>query len=84
MMNRRVYPIDTGSAAGKMFFGILAVFAQFEIDLRRERQLEGIAKTKAKGVYQGRKASIDPAEIIKLRDQGTSRCPSIECLRSSK
>ena len=42
-------PIDTGTAAGKCFFDLLGVFAEFETNLRRERQLEGIAKAKAAG-----------------------------------
>ena len=46
------------------------VFAEFETNLRRERQLEGIADAKARGVYQGRKASIDPAKVKELRAQG--------------
>jgi DNA invertase Pin-like site-specific DNA recombinase len=37
-------PIDTSTAAGKAFLDMLAVFAEFETNLRRERQLEGIAK----------------------------------------
>lgn len=43
------------------------VFAEFETNLRRERQLEGIAL--AKGVYKGRKPSIDPAEVRRLRTE---------------
>jgi Resolvase, N terminal domain len=42
-------PIDTSTAAGKCFLDILGVFAEFETNLRRERQLEGIAKAKAAG-----------------------------------
>jgi hypothetical protein len=38
---------------------MLGVFAEFETNLRRERQLEGIAKAKAACVYKGRPASID-------------------------
>ena len=34
-------PIDTGTAAGKAFLDMLGVFAEFETNLRRERQLEG-------------------------------------------
>jgi DNA invertase Pin-like site-specific DNA recombinase len=41
------------------FLDTLGVFAEFETNLRRERQLEGIAKAKAAGVYKGRPASID-------------------------
>ncbi|WP_321448669.1 recombinase family protein [uncultured Cohaesibacter sp.] len=47
--------IDTGDAAGKAFLGMLAVFAQFENDIRKERQMDGIAKAREKGVKFGRK-----------------------------
>ncbi len=63
-------PIDTGSAAGKAFLDMLGVFAEFETNLRRERQMEGIAKAKAKGIYQGRKASIDVARVRSLHASG--------------
>ena len=59
-------PVDTGTAAGKAFLDMLGVFAEFETNLRRERQLEGIAAAKARGVYKGRKPSIDPAEVLRL------------------
>ena len=48
-------PIDTGTAAGKAFLDMLGVFAEFETNLRRERQLEGIAAAKARGL-QGAQA----------------------------
>ena len=41
-----------------------------QTNLRRERQLEGIAKAKAEGVYRGRKPSIDPAQVKKLNAEG--------------
>jgi len=63
-------PIDTSSAAGKAFLDMLGVFAEFETNLRKERQLEGIAKAKAAGVYKGRPASIDADRIRKLTDGG--------------
>jgi len=63
-------PIDTGTAAGKCFMGMLGVFAEFETNLRRERQLEGIAKAKAEGVYKGRPASIDVAKVRALKARG--------------
>ena len=63
-------PIDTGTAAGKAFLDMLGVFAEFETNLRRERQMEGIAYAKSKGVYKGRKASIDPAKVKELRASG--------------
>ena len=55
-------PVDTGTAAGKAFLDMLGVFAEFETNLRKERQLEGIAKAKAEGVYKGRPPSIDVAQ----------------------
>ena len=58
--------VDTSSAAGKAFFDMLGVFAEFETNLRRERQLEGIKAAKAKGIYKGRKPSIDPAQVRRL------------------
>jgi len=63
-------PINTATAAGKCFLDMLGVFAEFETNLRRERQLEGIAKAKAAGVYKGRKPTIVPAEIEKLKAEG--------------
>lgn len=61
-------PVDTSSAAGKAFFQMLGVFAEFETNLRRERQMEGIAKAKAAGVYTGRKPSISVDEVQRLRE----------------
>jgi len=63
-------PIDTSTAAGKAFLDMLGVFAEFETNLRRERQMEGIAKAKAAGVYKGRKASIDPAMVAAMKASG--------------
>ena len=62
-------PIDTRTAAGTAFLDMLGVFAEFETNLRRERQMEGIAQAKVRGVYKGRRPSIDPAEVQRLRDQ---------------
>jgi DNA invertase Pin-like site-specific DNA recombinase len=50
--------IDTSTGAGKCFRDMLAVFAEFETNLRRERQLEGIALAKAEGKYKGRPATL--------------------------
>ena len=60
-------PVDTGTAAGKAFLDMLGVFAEFETNLRRERQLEGISAAKARGVYKGRKPWIDAGEVLRLR-----------------
>lgn len=63
-------PIDTSTAAGKAFLDMLGVFAEFETNLRKERQMEGIAKAKAEGVYSGGKARIDVQAVRDLTAQG--------------
>mgnify|MGYP001380826761 FL=1 len=63
-------PIDTSTPAGKCFLDMLGVFAEFETNLRRERQMEGIAKAKERGVYKGRKPSVDKTQIIELHKSG--------------
>ena len=63
-------PIDTTTAAGKCFLDMLGVFAEFETNLRKERQMEGIAKAKDRGAYKGRKPSINVDEVRSLKEQG--------------
>lgn len=63
-------PIDTSTAASKCFLDMLGVFGEFETNLRRERQLEGIAKAKATGVYKGRPPSIEATRVRELKAQG--------------
>lgn len=63
-------PIDTGSAAGRAFLQMLGVFAEFETAIRKERQLEGIARAKANGVYKGRRATIDADKVRALKERG--------------
>jgi DNA invertase Pin-like site-specific DNA recombinase len=63
-------PIDTGTAAGKAFLDMLGVFAEFETNLRRERQAEGIARAKAEGRYKGRKRTIEPDMVAKMKADG--------------
>jgi DNA invertase Pin-like site-specific DNA recombinase len=64
--------IDTGTAAGKCFLDMLAVFSEFETNLRKERQMEGIARAKVNGVYagKGRPASIDAIRVREMKAQG--------------
>src|ERR1700746_3804985 len=54
-------PVDTSTAAGKAFLDMLGVFAEFETNHRRERQLEGINAAKAAGVYKGRQPTLEAA-----------------------
>lgn len=63
-------PIETSTAAGKAFLDMLGVFAEFETNLRRERQMEGISKAKAAGIYRGRKPVVDETRVRELKDGG--------------
>jgi DNA invertase Pin-like site-specific DNA recombinase len=62
--------LDTTRSDGKLLLNILGSFAEFEADIRRERQMEGIEKAKEAGVYRGRKPSIDPVAIRAALDGG--------------
>ena len=62
--------IDTTRSDGKLLLNILASFAEFEADIRSERQRDGIERAKAKGVYKGRPASIDVDEVRRLKASG--------------
>jgi DNA invertase Pin-like site-specific DNA recombinase len=67
--------IDTSSRTGKLVMGILALIAEFENDIRRERQMDGIARAKERGVRFGRKSLLLPEtvkEIRTLREAGTT------------
>ena len=50
---------------------MLGAVAEFERDMIRERQAEGIAKAKAKGVYKGRKPSSKRDQIKAMLENGT-------------
>ena len=79
-------PIDTSTSAGKAFLDMLGVFAEFETNLRKERQMEGIAKAKAKGVYKGKKPTVDRQVIREMSDKGigtTAICRELKIGRTS-
>src|SRR5882757_3433319 len=63
-------PFDTGNIYGELTVNLLGCFAEFETNLRKERQLEGIAKAKAAGVYKGRRPSIDSSKVLELKKKG--------------
>ena len=63
-------PINTKTSAGKCFLDMLSCFSEFETNIRKERQMEGIAKAKENGVYRGRKPSIDIEKVKGLKESG--------------
>ena len=76
--------VDTATSAGRAFFGMLAVFAQFETDVRRERQAEGIAKAKKAGVYNGAKPRIDRDKVLALINAGNGPAAAARALGISR
>lgn len=62
--------IDTTTSTGKLLLGVLASIAEFETDIRRERQREGIERAKAAGIYRGRKPSIDSDTVRRMHAEG--------------
>lgn len=62
--------IDTGSSNGRLMLNLLGAFAEFETDLRRERQREGIDRARAAGVYRGRKPSVPRDAVQELHANG--------------
>jgi DNA invertase Pin-like site-specific DNA recombinase len=64
---------DPADPMGKMFFNVLATFAEFEVDLLRMRTREGMAIAKAKGRLKGRKPKLTARQqehLIKLSEAG--------------
>lgn len=62
--------IDTTTRDGKLLLGVLGALAEWENDMRRERQAEGIARAKAEGRRAGPPETIDRAELRRLRRAG--------------
>ena len=62
--------VDTSSSTGKLTLAILGAVAEFENDIRRERQRDGIDRAKAAGVYKGRPASVDAASVRRMKEGG--------------
>ena len=59
--------LDTTSRHGKLMVGLLALIAEFEADIRKERQLEGVAKAKERGVVFGRQRVLSDAQVRELK-----------------
>jgi len=63
--------IDTSSSSGKFFFTILAAVAEFELDLIRDRTLDGLSRARAQGKRLGRpRYPVLTDDILRLREEG--------------
>jgi DNA invertase Pin-like site-specific DNA recombinase len=61
--------IDTNNATGRLIFNMLGAIAQFETEIRAERQMDGIQKAKERGVIFGRKKKLTKQQIKELRSK---------------
>jgi DNA invertase Pin-like site-specific DNA recombinase len=78
------FPPQGTDGASKLYLSILGAVAEFERSIIKQRQREGIDKAKAKGVYKGRKPTIDKDRILALRDQGLSTYKIAEAMGISR
>jgi DNA invertase Pin-like site-specific DNA recombinase len=53
----------------QLMLSVMGAFAEFERALLRERQREGIAIAKQKGVYTGRKKALSPTRVTELQQR---------------
>lgn len=58
--------IDTSTSTGRLLFNMLAAIAQFETEIRAERQKDGLEQAKARGVPLGRHKMLTPQHIAEL------------------
>ena len=73
LSERLSFSANTSDPFAKLQLQIIGSVAEFERNIIRKRQAEGIAKAKAKGVYKGRKKTIDDRRIYELSDIGMSQ-----------
>ena len=69
--------IDTSTQMGKTMFGLIGVFSEFELQVRKDRVQRGIDHYRKNHRYWGRRKSYDDQfknNVIKLREQGLANC----------
>jgi DNA invertase Pin-like site-specific DNA recombinase len=76
--------IDTSTRTGKLIMGILALIAEFENDIRRERQQDGINKAKAEGVRFGPKPLLTLEVVQKINELRADGATVPEIMRRMK
>ena len=69
------------SPMANLMLSVMGAFAEFERSLIKERQREGIALAKSRGVYKGRKRSLNPDQVSELVARGLSGIPKTQLAR---
>ncbi|MEM9244041.1 MAG: recombinase family protein [Pseudomonadota bacterium] len=59
--------IDTSRSTGKLMFHMLSAFAEFENNLRKERQMDGIRQAQASGIQLGHPRTITKEMINNMK-----------------
>ena len=67
-----VFSVDANDAFARLQLQMMGAFAEFERNIIRQRQAEGIARAKARGIYKGRKKTIDENRIRAMKAAGHS------------
>jgi DNA invertase Pin-like site-specific DNA recombinase len=78
--------VDTSTATGKLVLNMMVSVAQFEREMMKERQVEGVRRAKAEGKYKGRvpKAMNQADKVKALVEAGVTRVQIQEQLNISK
>jgi DNA invertase Pin-like site-specific DNA recombinase len=64
------FSASSDDAFAKLQLQMMGAFAEFERNIIRKRQAEGIAKAKARGAYNGRPKTVDDAKVKELKEAG--------------
>ena len=78
--------VDTSNPTGKLILNVMSSVAQFEREMMLERQREGIAKAKERGVYENRtrKTTINRDEVKRLSSEGLSTYKIADAMKISR
>lgn len=78
------FSASSDDAFAKLQLQMMGAFAEFERNIIRKRQAEGIAKAKSKGVYKGGKKRIDRDKVRDLKKEGLSTYKIADALGISR
>ncbi|MBP1806369.1 recombinase family protein [Rubellimicrobium aerolatum] len=84
LSERLTFSADSDDPLANLQLQMMGAFSEFERNIIRKRQAEGIAQAKARGVYKGRKPTIDRDKVRSLREQGLSTYQIADQLKISR
>ena len=70
LSERLSFTADKDDPFSRLQLQLMGAFSEFERQIIRKRQSEGIAKAKERGVYKGRKKQVDDGKIVSLKNAG--------------